>query len=129
MTAKTRAPSDATVPWLRTKAVVTGCHYEFARLNTLTLGIAADSTRFLISFTYYAHARTLSGEFTSPVAMAQGTSFLVFYNPLNPQENRPASGPGASGSAMASRAPLLSIGIAGSIVISLVYLGMMHGCN
>ena len=71
-TPKTEERFDSAVPWLETQAEVTDCHYEFARMNTLTLGIAPDSYRFLISFTYYAHAKTFSGEFTSPVAMLKG---------------------------------------------------------
>ena len=86
--AKTEERFDSEALWLETQAQVTDCHYEFARMNTLTLGIAPDSCRFLISFTYYAHAKTFSGEFTSPVAMAKGRTFPVFYNPLKPQENR-----------------------------------------
>ena len=73
--AKTEDRFDSAVPWLATQAEVTDCHYEFARMNTLTLGIAPDSYRFLISFTYYAHAKTFSGKFTSPVAMPTGGTF------------------------------------------------------
>ncbi|HUY82580.1 MAG TPA: hypothetical protein VMU92_12720 [Acidobacteriaceae bacterium] len=128
MTTKAEEPFDSTVPWLETQAEVTACHYEFASMNTLTLGIALDSNRFLISFTYYAHAKTFSGEFTSPVAMEQGKTFPIFYNPLNPQENRQSES-GATGSGLTGRNPLFAIGIAGSIVISFLYLAMMHGCN
>jgi hypothetical protein len=64
--------------WLETQAEVTACHYEFARINTLTLGLAPDSNRFSISFTYRAHAKTFDGEFTSPVAMEQGKTFPIF---------------------------------------------------
>jgi hypothetical protein len=116
-------PFDFAPPWLETHAVVTACHYEFARMNALTLGITSGSNRFLISFTYYAHAKTFSGEFTSSVVMEQGTSFPIFYNPLNPEQNR------QSQSVSTSMPPLFAIGIAGSIVISVLYLAMMHGCN
>lgn len=116
---------DDSPTWLETQAEVTACHFVSPRLNTLTLGIATDSNRFRISYVYYAHATTFSDEFTSPVAMEQGKTFPIFYNPLNPQQNR-QSVPGA---VSAGRAPLLALGIAGSIVISLVYLAMMHGCN
>ncbi len=122
----TAAPLDnATPPWLETQAEVIGCHNVFARMNTLTLGIATSSKRFRIYYTYYAYATTSSDEFTSPVAMEQGKTFPVFYNPLNPQENR-QSVPGA---VCTSRNPLFALGIAGSIVISLLYLAMLHGCN
>ncbi|MBB6143772.1 hypothetical protein HNQ77_001721 [Silvibacterium bohemicum] len=128
MAPKIGQPFDSPPPWLETQAEVTACHYEFARMNTLTLGIAPDSNRFSISFTYYAHARTFRGEFTSPVAMEEGKTFPVFYNPLNPQESRQSES-GATGSGLTSRSPLFAIGIAGSVVISLLYLAMMHGCN
>ncbi len=122
----TAKPVDDDSPsWLETQAEVTACRYIFSRMNTLTLGIAIDSNRFRISYTYYAHATTFSNEFTSPVAMEQGKTFPVFYNPLNPQENR-QSVPGA---VSISRTPLFALGIAGSIVISLLYLAMMRGCN
>jgi hypothetical protein len=127
-TPETEERFDSAVPWLETEAQVTDCHYEFARMNTLTLGIAPDSYRFLISFTYYAHAKTFSGEFTSPVAMLKGATFPVFYNPLKPQENRRTES-GAAGSCLTGRDPLFAIGIAGSIVISLIYLAIMQSCN
>lgn len=124
MAPDTAEPLDnATPPWLETQAEVTGCHHVLARMNTLTLGIATNSNRFRISYTYYAHATTFSNELTSPVAMEQGKTFPVFYNPLNPHENR------QPGSVSTSRAPSFALGIAGSIVISLFYLAMMHGCN
>ncbi|MFY9936106.1 MAG: hypothetical protein WAK33_04520 [Silvibacterium sp.] len=125
---KTEEPFDSPVPWLETQAEVTECHYEFARMNTLTLGIAPEANRFSVSFTYCAHAQTFSGEFTSPVAMEQGRTFPVFYNPLKPQENRQSES-GATGSGLTGRSPLFAIGIAGSVVISLLYLAMMQGCN
>jgi hypothetical protein len=121
----TAEPFDDSPPWLETQAEVTACHYVFARMNTLTLGIATDANHFRISYTYYAHATTYRDEFTSTVAMERGKTFPIFYNPLNPQQNR-QSIPGA---ASASRGPLFALGIAGSIVISLVYVAMIHGCN
>lgn len=120
-------PLRPSTPWLETQAEVIRCHYKFARMNTLILGIAPNSNRFSISFTYYAHAKTFRGEFTSSVAMEQGKTFPIFYNPLNPQENRHSES-GAAGSGLTSRTPLFALGIAGSIVISLLYLSM-HGCN
>ena len=116
-------PLDASVPWLETQAEVTGCRYEFARMNTLSLGIATSRNQFIISFSYYAHAKTFCDEFTSPVAMGQGETFPVFYNPLNPQQNS------RSESAPTSRVPVFAYGVAGSIVISLLYLAMMGGCQ
>jgi hypothetical protein len=121
---KIAQPLNSSVPWLETQAEVTACHYEFARMNTLSLGIATKPNQFIISFAYYAHATTFNDEFSSPVAMEQGEIFPIFYNPLNPQQNRQSE----SASPSTSRAPLFALGIAGSIVISLLYLAMMNGC-
>ncbi len=116
-------PLEPSVPWLETQAEVTACRYEFARMNTLSLGIATSRNQFIISFSYYAHAKTFCDEFTSPVAMGKGETFPVFYNPLNPQQNS------RSESAPTSRVPVFAYGVAGSIVISLLYLAMMGGCQ
>ena len=114
-------PVDASVPWLETQAEVTACRYEFARTNTLSFGIATKSNQFVVSFSYYAHAKTFRDEFTSLVAPGNGETFPVFYNPLNPQQNR------RSELAPTGRVPLFVFGIAGSIVISLLYIVMMGG--
>ena len=116
-------PLEPSVPWLETQAEVTACRYEFARMNTLSLGIATSRNQFIISFSYYAHAKMFCDEFTSPVAMGKGETFPVFYNPLNPQQNS------RSESAPTSRVPVFAYGVAGSIVISLLYLAMMGGCQ
>jgi hypothetical protein len=110
-------------PWLETHAHVTACKYKFARMNTLTLGIPADKNQFLITFAYYAHGKTYTDEFTSPTYLEQGETFILSYNPLAPQQNTRSS------SSPTSRAPLFAIGVLGSIVLSLLYLGMMRGCN
>ena len=116
-------PFDASVPWLETQAEVTACRYEFARMNTLSLGIATSRKQFVVSFSYYAHAKTFCDEFTSPVAMGKSETFPVFYNPLNPQQNS------RSVSAPTSGVPVFVYGVAGSIVISLLYIAMMGGCQ
>jgi hypothetical protein len=92
-------------------------------MNTLTLGIPTGAGPFLISFTYYAHGKTYSDEFTSPTYLEQGATFPISYNPLAPHQNSMSS------STPTGRLPLFTIAIAGSILLSLLYLGMMHGCN
>ena len=116
-------PFDASVPWLETQAEVTACRYEFARMNTLSLGIATCPNQFMVSFSYYAHAKTFCDEFASPLAMGKGETFPVFYNPLNPQQNS------RSEQVPTSRVPPFAYGVAGSIVVSLLYLAMMGGCQ
>jgi len=114
---------EVPVPWLETQAEVSACRYAFARMNTLSLGIGSSRNQFVVSFSYYAHAKTFRDEFASAVAMGKGETFPVFYNPLNPQQNS------RSASASATGMPVFVYGVAGSIVISLLYLAMMGGCQ
>lgn len=109
-------------PWMETEARVVSCHYQFARMHTLTLGVFASSERFLVSFTYHAHGKTFSDQFGSPVAVAQNEVFTVRYNPLDPQQNDKAGG------AQGQRSPITAYGIATSIAISLVFLLWARGC-
>lgn len=113
----------ATAPiWPQTTAHVTSCTYRFSRMNTLTLGIPTDRNRFVIGFTYDVDGESYTGEFTSPKYIEQGHVFSIGYDPLHPEQNtKSANAPG--------KATLFGIGVAGSIVLSLLYLGMMRGCN
>jgi hypothetical protein len=73
--------------WMETEARVTDCRHELVRTSALTLRITNDPNRLIVSFTYYAHARTYYDNFVSPAARAQGEVFSVYYNALNPQQN------------------------------------------
>ena len=109
-------------PWLETQAHVTACKYEFASPTTLTLGIPS-SNHFLITFTYYAHAKTYTGEFASPTYLEQNSTFPITYNPLAPQQNS------KSASTPITRTPIFAIGITGSILLSLLWLIILRSCN
>ena len=114
------APTDP--PWLETEAKVTACKYEFGAGRALAFGIPT-SKHFRINFTYYAHGKTYTGNFTSPTYLEQGQTFSVSYNPLNPQQNS------KSASSPTTRAPLFTLAIAGSVVLSILFLVWMRGCN
>ena len=73
-------------PWPETLATVTACEYQFGSLSVMAFGIP-DRDHFRISFTYQAGRRTCTGHFSSPVAIPQGGTFRLTYNPLLPQEN------------------------------------------
>ena len=113
-----------TTAWIATEATVTGCHFQFARLNTFTLGIQTGE-KFRITFDYYAHGRLYSDEFQSPTAIPQNERIAITYNPLHPEQNSRTSGPNAR----PMRTPLIAIGIAGSIVLSLLWLLLLRSCN
>ncbi|OJV41729.1 MAG: hypothetical protein BGO25_18890 [Acidobacteriales bacterium 59-55] len=113
---------DPAPPWLETTAEVIACKYEFGAGRALAFGIPT-SKHFLITFTYYAHGKTYTDEFTSRTYLEQGRTFTLSYNPLNPGQNT------KSASLSAGRMPLFAIGIAGSVILSLIYFGMLRGCN
>ena len=55
--------------------------------------------------------------------MPQGTLFRIRYDPDVPRQHRT----GFDGRPV--RVPLLAIGVAGSVVLSLAWLLILHGCN
>jgi hypothetical protein len=112
--------------WIPTDATVTSCQYQFARLNTFRFGLQ-EGERFRITFDYHAHGRLYSDEFQSAKAIAQNEILTVTYNPLSPEENSLSD----TGSLAAGgrRSPLIGIGIAGSVVLSLAWLAVLHGCH
>jgi hypothetical protein len=118
------APLAPEEGWIATEATVTSCRFQFARMNTFTLGIQTGE-KFRIGFDYYAHGRLYSDEFQSPVAVPQNERIPISYNPLHPEQNSRTSGPNAS----PPRSPLIAIGILGSIVLSLLWLTVMRSCS
>jgi hypothetical protein len=71
--------------------------------------------------TYYAHARLYYDNFISPVVSAQGDTFSVYYNALNPSESTQSS----SGST--KRSPASDIAVLGVILISNFALSLVRG--
>jgi len=110
--------------WIATEATVTTCRYQSPGLSTLAFGFQTTQ-KFRITFDYYAHGRLYSGEFQSPVAIPQNEGIPITYNPLDPQQNSRA----LIASPTATRPPLIAIGIAGSIVLSLLWLLALRSCR
>ena len=117
-------PAPTREGWVATQATVTTCRFQFARMNTFTLGIQTQD-KFRITFDYYAHGRLYSDEFQSPIAIAQNERIFLSYNPLDPQQNSR----GRATSAGPAGGSLIGFGIAGSIVLSLAWLLVLRGCN
>ena len=109
-------------PWLEIQAKVIACKYDSGAGQALAFGIPT-SKHFRITFTYYAHGQTYTDTFTSPTYLEQGEAFPITYNPLAPQQNS------KSAAEPITKTPLFAIGIAGSILLSLIWFAMMHGCN
>ncbi len=112
-----------TKAWISTEGTVTSCRFQFARLNTFTLGIQTGE-RFRITFDYYAHGRLYSGEFQSPIAIPQNERIPLTYNPLQPEQNSRSS----RSRTQSNRNPHLAIGVTGSILLSLLWLAVLRGC-
>lgn len=113
----------ATEPaWMETQATVTACEYDFGAGRALAFGIPSGK-HFRITFTYYAHGRSYSGEFASTTYLEQGATLPISYNPLDPQQNS------KSASTPITKAPLFAIGVAGSVILSLLWLAVMRGCH
>jgi hypothetical protein len=120
---KARTAPAPEPPWVETEATVTTCTYQFAGLSNLAFGFSTQK-KFRIGFDYYAHGRLYSDEFQSPVAIPQNQRIAIAYNPLHPEQNSRSFGPRTS----AARSPLIAIGIAGSAVLSLLWLAILRGC-
>jgi len=101
---------------------VTACKYEFGAGQALAFGLPL-SRHFLISFNYFAGDDLHTGQFRSAKAVPQGTLFPIAYNPDAPHENEKTSG------LPFSRSPILAFGIAGSVVLSLLWLLVLRGCQ
>jgi hypothetical protein len=111
---------------MATEAMVTSCRYQFRALSPLAFGFQMGE-KFRITFDYYAHGQLYSGEFQSPVAIAQSERIAIAYNPADPRQNNRDASVGLAG--VAGKPPLVAIGIAGSLLFSLVWLIWLHGCH
>ena len=112
--------------WISTEATVTSCRYQFRALSPLAFGFQMGE-KFRITFDYYAHGRLYSDEFQSPVAVPQNERIPVRYNPFDPAQNRRSSS--GTPPASASRRARLTVGILGSVVLSLIWLAILRGCH
>jgi hypothetical protein len=123
MTLNDRQGTNAPPLRQETRATVIACHYQFAMLNTLNLGVGPDANDFRISFVYESHGKGFHDEFRSPVALAYNETFGIRYNTLQSRHNT------TSTAALPQETPLSAMGIVVSIFLSSLYLLTMHGWN
>jgi hypothetical protein len=107
--------------WMETEARVTECHHELSRVRKLPLGVTKDHDNVIVSFTYYAHARTYYDNFISPVARAQGEALSVYYNALNPRQNT------LTPSRLLKRGALSDTAVLGFVLLSMLLLAIASG--
>jgi hypothetical protein len=112
--------------WITAQATVTTCRYQSPGLSILAFGFQTGE-RFLITFDYYAHGQLYSGEFQSRTAIPQNEQIPITYNPLHPEQNSRTHGlaavPGTK------RTPLFTVGIIGSVILSLLWLAILRSCR
>lgn len=103
-------------------ATVTECHYEFGAGRALAFGVPR-SKQFRIRFQYWVDGTEHTGEYWSETAVARGTLFPVRYDPEAPHHNDKAA------TLPTLRGVMLVVGVAGSVVLSLVWLVVLRGCS
>ncbi len=120
----TSEPTTDKTTWPEALATVTACKYDAGAGRALAFGIPT-SKHFRISYNYFVDDQIHTGEFTSATPIPQNTLFPIRYNPNAPHRNSHDS----STAPQNPRAPLLTIGIIGSIILSLAWFAILRGCH
>ena len=115
--------------WPEALATVTACKYDVGAGRALAFGIPT-AKHFRISYNYNAPNKEgdevlHTSEFTSEKPIPQGSLFPIRYNPDAPHQNSHD----ASSAAPNPRAATLTIGIIGSIILSLAWFAVLRGCH
>jgi hypothetical protein len=115
--------------WPEALATVLSCKYDFGAGRAL-VGIPS-SKHFRITYNYWAPNEdgvdTIhQGEFVSDHYLAQNTLFPIRYNPDTPSDHLHAY---SSVTVSSPRNSLLTFGILGSVVLSIVWFAMLRGCR
>ena len=114
---------DEPADWPKAMATVTSCTYEMRAGRALAFGLPSGR-HFRIAYNYWAGEALQTGELYAAKPMPQGSLFPVHYDPALPQASRHGEGGGP-----APRISLLTIGIAGSVVLSLAWFLVLRGCS
>ena len=120
----TSEPTTDQATWPEALATVTACRYDAGAGRALAFGIPATK-HFRISYNYFVNDEIHTGEFASDKAIPQSTLFPIRYNPDAPHQNSHD----ATRSSQTSRAPLLTIGVIGSLILSLAWFAILRGCH
>ena len=114
-------PGSSEAEWPEAMAEVTECRYDMRAGRAIAFGLPSKK-HFHITYNYLVGDGLHVGECYSEKAMPQGSLFPVRYDPDLPHVNR------APSDSAPQRIPLIAIGIAGSIVLSLAWLLFVRGC-
>ena len=120
----TSEPTTDQATWPEALATVTACHYDAGAGRALAFGIPT-SKHFRISYNYFVNDQIHTGEFSSAKPIPQNTLFPIRYNPEAPHQNSHDT----TTPPQTSRAPILTIGIIGSLILSLAWLAILRSCH
>jgi hypothetical protein len=99
-------------------AEVTECQYDVRAGRVLAFGLTSNK-HFRIAYNYRVGDELHTGECFSETARLQGSLFLIHYDPDLPDFSH--------SSGARRRFPLLVVGVAGSVALSLILL-VLRGC-
>lgn len=116
-------PRGGQEEWPEALATVLSCTYETRAGRALAFGLPSGK-HFHITYNYWADGRLHTADLYTEKPIPQGSLFPIRYHPEEPGRSRHADGP-----AETTKAPLLAIGIAGSVVLSTAWLLVLHGCQ
>jgi hypothetical protein len=100
-------------------AEVTACHYDVRAGRALAFGLTSNR-HFRIDYNYRAGDELHEGECFSEIARPQGSLFPIHYDPDLPHVSHSGGTPRPF--------PLLVVGVAGSMALSLIALLGLRGC-
>lgn len=115
--------------WPEAIATVTACKYNAGAGRALAFGIPTNK-HFRITYNYnvpnaQGEESLHTGEFASEKPVPQGTLFPIRYNPEAPHRNSHH----LSSAPQSPRGPILTIGLIGSIILSLAWFAILRGCH
>jgi len=116
--------NNSETTWPEAMAEVIECRYDMRAGRALAFGVPSDK-HFRITYSYNADGELHTGQLYSKTALPQGHLFPVRYDPDAP--HRHASD--GQNTTPDPRRAMLALGIAGSLVLSLAWLAVMHGCR
>ena len=108
--------------WPEAMAEVLECRYDVRAGRALAFGLTTKK-HFRLTYNYLVEGELHTGECFAEKAMPQGTLFPIHYDPDVPRKHRSGIG------VRPARVPLLAIGVAGSILLSLLWLLVLRGCG
>jgi hypothetical protein len=115
-------PTEA--DWPEALATVLTCKYEFGAGQALAFGVPR-SRHFRITYNYFADGELHTGELTAAKPIPQGTLFPVRYNPEVPRDHTHEHGQATMPS---NRRAMITVGLIGSVILSLAWLLVLHSC-